>query len=63
MFTTKKKAEQEKEAAFYAGYRSGFGAGIIYGKAEALGQGCILEGTKLEQEVNEIMKKEKFQHE
>lgn len=60
MLISKKKFIELLEESFDYGYIAGLKTGNIMGKAEALGMGCILKGTKLEKEIEEIQKRAGF---
>lgn len=55
-FISKDKALEWASKAYQEGLKAGFEFGKITSKADALGMGYILKGTRMEQEIDQILK-------
>lgn len=60
MFISKNKQAQRESKAYQDGVTYGYEMGKIAGKAEAMGMGYILKGTRVQQELDEILKDKSY---
>lgn len=60
MFLSRNKLNKLLKDSYLVGLSTGYNVGCISGRAEVRNRGAILGGVRVEEEVNEILKKEGF---